>query len=52
MKVIKKDFSLEDFEYEKIATAVSKAAARCDIQIDEASMKKITQGVFQPCIEF
>lgn len=52
MKVIKKDFSLEDFEYEKIATAVSKAAARCDIQIDEASMKKITQGVFNRVSSF
>ena len=45
MKVIKKDFSLEQFDAKKIISAVSKASARCDITLDESSLNLIVDGV-------
>ena len=35
MKIIKKDFRVEDFDFNKIKTAVSKSAARISFNISD-----------------
>ena len=47
MKVVKKDQTLENFDPQKIAVAVNKAAMRCDKHVDDESCDKIVNAILR-----